>query len=303
MTLGYVGVGSMGGALARRLQLQHQLTVFDLNPASVQRMVEKGSTAASSLAELGAACDIILLCLPTSADVRKAIFGAGGLLSTAKPGALIVDQTSGDANATKEMALEARALGFELIDAPVSGGPRGADAGTIAIMVGASDAQFARIQPILAAISPKIFHPGDVGAGHAMKSINNMLSGTLRLASLEAMALASKNGITPQKALDIMLASSGRNNYLEHFGQRVVDGKLANGFTLGLIHKDVKQACMLGEASGVPMFFGNLTREFYQMCIGEYSYSAEVNSAALVMDRLAGTHVAPANHDLPKVEK
>ena len=127
MTLGYVGVGSMGGALARRLQLQHQVTVFDLNPAFVQRMVEKGSTAAASLAETGASCDIILLCLPTSDTVRSAIFGAGGLLSTAKPGTLIVDQTSGDANATRAMAAELAGRGIELIDAP-TGTPRTAPA-------------------------------------------------------------------------------------------------------------------------------------------------------------------------------
>jgi 3-hydroxyisobutyrate dehydrogenase len=303
MAIGYVGVGSMGGALARRLQLQHRVTVFDLNADFVQRMVEKGSSSATSLAELGAACDVILLCLPTSKNVEQVIFGEGGLAGAVKPGTLIVDQTSGDANATREMAQRAAKLGFELIDAPVSGGPRGADAGTIAIMVGADDAQFARIQPILAAISPNIFHTGGVGTGHVMKSVNNMLSGTLRIATLEAMAVAVKNGMTPQKTYEVLMASSGRNNYLEKVvAQHVLTGKFAHGFTLGLIHKDVKQACMLGESSGVPMFVGNTVREFYQMCIGEYSYNTEVNAAALVMDRLAGTHLVPEGHNMVKAK-
>ena len=131
-----------------------------------------------------------------------------------------------------------------------------------------------------------------------------MLSGTLRIATLEAMAVAVKNGMTPQKTYEVLMASSGRNNYLEKVvAQHVLTGKFAHGFTLGLIHKDVKQACMLGEASGVPMFIGNTVREFYQMCIGEYSYNTEVDAAALVMDRLAGTHLVPVNHNMPPVEK
>jgi 3-hydroxyisobutyrate dehydrogenase len=296
MTIGYVGLGNMGGALARRLRLKHELSVYDLSHAAVQRMEERGATACASLGELASRCDVIFLCLPTSAHVRAAIFGDNGLASGLKPGALVVDQTTGDPTVTREMAAELAKRSVDLIDAPVSGGAMGAEAGTIAIMVGAGPEQYARVHPILTTISPNVFHAGGVGNGHAIKLVNNMLSGAQRLLSMEAMALAAKSGVDPQTAVEILLAGGGRNAFLEKFmAPHVVKGNLVCGFTLGLMHKDVRLACALGEDMQVPMFFGNLAREFYQMCISDMGREAEVNTAALVMDRLAGTRVVPPN--------
>jgi 3-hydroxyisobutyrate dehydrogenase len=294
MTIGYVGLGNMGSALARRLLLRHPLIVYDQNANAVQRLVDKGAIASPSLADIGSRCDIILLCLPTSKEVREVIFGDGGLKASARHGTLIVDQTTGDPIATRAMAAELVERGIELIDAPVSGGPRGADAGTIAIIVGASVAQFARVEPIVTAISPNVFHAGGVGSGDVMKLANNMLSAVNRVAGLEAMALSVKNGIEPKRAAEIILASSGRNFWLEHFIMRVLDGDITSGFTLGLSYKDVRLATQLGVDSDVPMFFGNLVREYYQMCINEMGRDAQVNTAALVMDRIAGTKMVPA---------
>jgi 3-hydroxyisobutyrate dehydrogenase len=300
MTIGYVGLGNMGGPLARRIQSQHRLKVWDMSAEAVQRMVDAGSAAAGDLADLGD-CDIVLLCLPTSDHVRQVIFGDSGLAEAMKPGSMIVDQTSGDPMATRAMAQELAAKGIELIDAPVSGGPRGANAGTIAIMVGASDAQFQRINPILTAISPNVFHAGGVGTGHVAKLANNMISGAQRLVTMEAVALAVKNGITPEKACEIIMAGSGKNFYLEHFMQpHIIKGRLNHGFTLGLLHKDVRLACKLGDDTGVTMFFGNTAKNIYQDAINEYGADEQVNAVALLIDRMSGTHVVPPDHDLKK---
>ena len=293
MNIGYVGLGNMGGALARRLQLSHSLRVFDLNPAAVADMVERGATACSSLRELGAACDVVLLCLPTSNHVRQAIFGADGLAEGLRSGALVVDQSTGDPNATRAMAAELKAKGIALVDAPVSGGKTGAEAGTIAIMVGAGPDEHARVAPVLAAISSQVFHAGDIGAGQVIKLVNNLISGAQRLLSMEGMALAAKNGVDPQKALDILVAGGARNVFLEKFMAPIIKGNVAVGFTLALMHKDVRLACDLGAASGVPMFFGNLAREFLQLCMSQRGPDAEVHSSAMVFDQLAGTHVVP----------
>lgn len=295
MQIGYVGLGSMGGALARRLQLQHPLVVHDQSAAAVQRMVERGSTAAGSLADLAARCDTIFLCLPTSDNVRTVIFGDGGIARGARPGTLIIDQTSGDPTATRAMAAELPA-GLELMDAPVSGGARGADAGTIAIMVGASTVQYERIAPVLQCISPNLFHAGGTGTGHVAKLANNLLSGGQRLLSIEAMTLAVKNGIAPETAVKIINASGGRNLFMEKFMPNLIQGKLASGFALGLLHKDVRLACQLGADSGVPMLFGNLAKEVYRMALNDSGPDAQVNTVALTMDRLAGTHVVPAGY-------
>lgn len=295
MTIGYVGLGSMGGALAERLLLSHDLVVHDLSEAARDRFAELGATPADGVADLAARCDTILLCLPTSDHVRTALFGEGGLADVVKPGTTIIDQTSGDPKATQKMAEQLTERGIDLVDAPVSGGPKGAAAGTIAIMVGASSELFAAVRPLLETISPNLFHAGAVGAGHTMKLVNNLISHTQRLLTFEGVALAAKNGIDPRTAVAILVAGGARNAYLERIMiPQVVEGRLNIGFTLGLAHKDTRLACQLGTDTGVPMFFGNLTRDMLQMCVNEYGTDAQVDTSALVMDRIAGTSVVPA---------
>ena len=293
MNIGYIGLGSMGGALARRLQLTHPLRVYDLDPRSVDRLVEAGATACATLPDLAAACDVILLCLPKSDHVRTAIFGAEGLAKALKPGTLLVDQTTGDPKATQEMAAELAKQGVALIDAPVSGGAAGAQAGTIAIMLGAGEAEHARVAPVLAAISPNVFHAGGVGAGQAMKLVNNLVSGAQRLLSMEGLALAAKNGIDPARALEILAAGGARNAFFDKQALPILQGKLDVGFTLGLMLKDMQLACALGADSGVPLFFGNLARDVYQTCISQMGANAQVPTAAIVIDGFAGTQVVP----------
>ena len=299
MALGYVGLGNMGGALAARLQIQHPLLVHDRDQAAMRRLEEAGATPVPDVAELAGRCDTILLCLPTSDHVRSVLFGEGGLVDGLKPGTILIDQTTGDPTATRAMAEQLAERGVELVDAPVSGGAKGAQAGTIAIMVGASPEQFERIQPVLSAISGNIFHAGGVGNGQVIKLANNLLSGSQRLLTHEVVALATKNGVDPHTAVDILLASGGRNAYLEKFmGSQVLNGKLSPGFTIGLGHKDVRLACQLGSASSTPLFYGGLTLQLLQMYVNELGPDAQIDGAALVMDRLAGTSMVPDDHDL-----
>ena len=203
MKIGYVGLGNMGAALRKTASASvPAICLRHLNEAAVERMVEKGSTACSSPRDVASQSDVILLCLPTSDHVRAAIFGENGLGAALKPGTLIVDQTTGDDHRHPRHGRRSFGKrGVDLIDAPVSGGAQGADAGTIAIMVGAAPEQYARIHPILGAISANVFHAGGVGAGQVMKLVNNVLSGAQRLLTFEAVALATKNGIDPQRAV------------------------------------------------------------------------------------------------------
>lgn len=303
MNIGYVGIGSMGGALAARLRLTHPVTVYDRSEAVVARLRDRGATAARSLAEVAERCDTIFLCLPTSVQVREALLGPGGLAPALRPGSIVIDQTTGDPNETRALAAELAGRGVDLVDAPVSGGIAGAEAGTIAIMVGADEARFARVLPILRAISPNVFHAGGVGSGHVVKLVNNLLSCAQRLLSFEAMALAAKNGVDPKTATAILVAGGGRNAYLEKaMGSRILEGKLNAGFTLGLAHKDVRLACQLGIDSEVPMFFGNLARELYQSCIADMGRDAQVDTVGLMVDRLSGTAVVPRDNDLSEAD-
>lgn len=299
MQVGYVGLGAMGGALARRLQLSRKLVVFDLNPAAVADLVSRGAEAAAGLAALAARCQIVLLCLPTSAHVRQAIFGPGGLAEGARPGTLIVDQTTGDPNATRAMAAELAPRGIALIDAPVSGGAMGAEAGTIAIMVGAGEAEFARIAPVFADISPNVFNAGGVGNGQVVKLVNNLISHCQRLLTQEGMALATKNGVDPEATARILLSGGAKNAYMEKvLAPRVLKGKLGIGFTLGLAGKDVGLACDLGEATGVPTPFGDLATAMYAAMVADHGYNAEVEVSGLVTEKAAGTSYIPTERDL-----
>jgi 3-hydroxyisobutyrate dehydrogenase len=299
VTIGYVGLGNMGGALARRLQLTYPLLVNDKSDVAIERMEKLGARRCASLSTLAEQCDTIFLCLPTSDQVREVLFGNDGLAASVKRGAVIVDQTTGDPTATRTMGVKLAERGVDLIDAPVSGGPAGADAGNIAIMVGAAPESYERIEPILHAISPNVYHAGTLGTGQVIKLANNMMAAIHRIITLEALALAVKSGVAAQTAYEIILASSGRNFFVEHMvGDHILTGQLATGFTLGLMHKDIRLACQLGMDSDVPLLFGNIAKEFYQFCVSEMGSEAEANSAAVVMDRLAGTKMVPSDYSV-----
>jgi 3-hydroxyisobutyrate dehydrogenase len=259
MNVGFVGLGKMGGAIARRLLKSRPLRVFDVRPEAVASL--SGAQAAPHLRALAQGCDTVCLCLPTSTEVRQVLFDQG-LLEALAPGSLIVDMTTGDPAATREMAKKVEAAGRHMVDAPVSGGPMGADAGTLAIMVGASNALFARVAPLFAEISPNVFHAGGVGAGHTMKLVNNLTSAGNRLIAFEALSLAVKNGLDPKRCVEIMHKSSGRSFMTEViFPKNILPGNLDQGFSTGLMLKDVTLATQLGAQSGVTLTIGDHVRD------------------------------------------
>lgn len=292
MRIGYIGLGNMGGALAQRLQRSHALHVYDIDPAAVARLAAAGAVACGSAREVGQACDIVLTCLQTSRQVRSMIFGPGGLAEGLAADAVIVDQTTGDAFETRAMSEELKARGIHLLDAPVSGGPPGAEAGTIAIMAGAPAELFARIEPVLRAISSNVFHVGDIGTGHVMKVANNLLAAAQRAMTHEVMCLAVKNGVEPATAVQVLQRGSGQNYTLNNtYPRHILTGKLHQGFTLALMHKDVTLANDLAAQSAVPLFFGALVREHYQAAVNEFGAASDVNEALGLFERQAGTLV------------
>ena len=177
--------------------------------------------------------------------------------------------TTGDPNATREMAKELAKSGITLIDAPVSGGPHGADAGTIAIMVGAPADVYARVQPVFETISPNVFHCGDVGTGHTMKLVNNVVAASVRMATFEAVTMGIKNGLTLEACARVLAKGSARSYTTEITLPKFVKGELKTNFTLGLMHKDVRLATELGVASASPMPVCNLVREMFQIALND----------------------------------
>jgi 3-hydroxyisobutyrate dehydrogenase len=293
MELGYVGLGKMGGALARRLMRQHRVRAYDLRPAVVQEFAAAGALPAQDLRSLADSCDLVMTCLPTSSQVRDVLFGPDALATHLKPGSIVADMTTGDPTATRAMAAELKQRNIHLIDAPVSGGPHGAEAGTIAIMVGAPPHLFARLKPVLATISPNIFHTGDVGTGHLMKLVNNVIGAGVRAITFEAIAMGIKNGLSLKTCADVLQKGSARSYTTDVTLPRFLDGSFANNFMIGLMLKDVKLACQMGIESAAPMPLSGLVREIYQAATNEHGADADINSLIRSIERAAQVKVVP----------
>jgi 3-hydroxyisobutyrate dehydrogenase len=293
MQLGYVGLGNMGAALARRLLRKDKMRLYDLRPQTMAKLAEQGGIASQSPRALAAESDMVMTCLPTSREVEQVIFGSDGLAAGLKKGGIIADMTTGDPNATRAMARELAKSEITLIDAPVSGGPHGADAGTIAIMVGAPADIYARVEPVFQIISPNVFHCGDVGTGHTMKLVNNVIAASVRMATFEAVTMGIKNGLSLETCARVLAKGSGRSYTTEITLPRFVKGELKTNFTLELMHKDVRLATELGVASASPMPVCSLVREVFQIALNEFGGGADVNTLIHMYERQSKVDFAP----------
>jgi 3-hydroxyisobutyrate dehydrogenase len=287
MELGYIGLGAMGGALARRLMLSHKLRVLDLRPDVVADFAKDGAVPAQDGASLARECDVIMLCLPRSADVRTAIFGPGGLIEGLEPGKIVVDQTSGDPDETRAIAAELAEKGITFIDAPVSGGPDGATAGTIAIMAAGPMDAFETVKPVFESISPNVFHCGDIGNAHVLKLVNNTIAACCRVATLEAVAMGRKYGLSLEKMTEVINKSSGRNGATERMLPKMIEGEPSSKFALALMLKDVSLATQLGINCGAPMLVANVTRGLLQTAHYEAGDGANLDEAAPTIEAMA----------------
>lgn len=292
MEVGYVGLGAMGGALAKRLLKSRRLRLYDLRPEAAQALAADGGAPQQSPAALAEASDLVLTCLPTSNEVREAIFGEGGIAEGLKAGGVIADMTTGDPLATRAMAEELKGRGIALIDAPVSGGPHGAEAGAIAIMVGAPDDVYERVAPVLRQISPNVFHAGGVGNGQTMKLVNNVIAASIRQITFEAVAMGIKNGLSLQTCIEVLNKGSGRSYTSELMLPRLADGSLKANFTLELMLKDVRLATELGQKCGAPMHLGGLVRENLLAALNDLGPRADVNEIVRRYERAAGVRIA-----------
>ena len=292
--IGYIGLGVMGGALAKRLLLEHKLTVFDLSPERRAEFAALGADVVGSPAEVGAVSDIVLTCLPTSAQVRQVIFGDNdGLIRGLKAGGIIADQTSGATAATRAMAAELEGTGIELIDAPVSGGALGAEAGTIAIMVGGTAEQYARVAPVLNSISPNTAHVGPLGAGHTLKAVNNMMSAANRLLAFEAVSLAAAQGLDPKIVVDMINKSSGRNNAtMNTFPNNIFTDQFEARFTLALMEKDVALAAELATGEFADLTLTPLILRNYRRAIERFGRQGDLHQMFRFYEEAAGTAIA-----------
>ena len=291
--LGFIGLGNMGTALAMRLVGQ-PLSVFDADPSKGDVFVSDGVNVAGSLAELAKNSNIIFTCLPTSAVTETVLFGQDGLLHHLSSDHIIVDMTSGDPAQSRNQARRLAHADICFADAPVSGGPRGARDGVIAVMVGGSDTLYKVLHPVLSLISRNIFHAGDVGAGHALKAGNNLLNLICRMATFEVVSLLVNAGVAPDKAVDILQKSSGRNYATEiTLPDNILSGKMHQGFSMALMQKDAGLALAMAATLQQAMPLGDTALNALQTAIDAHGIDADMSFVALSYEDATGARIRP----------
>ncbi len=270
--IGFIGLGNMGGPMARNLlKAGHGLKAYDLVPGLLARVTEAGAAAAASPIDAARDVEAVITMLPAGQHVRTVYLSQDGLVANAKPGTLLIDSSTIDVATAREVAAAAATAGLPMIDAPVSGGTGGAEAGTLTFMVGGPNEAFARARPILESMGKTIVHAGGPGNGQAAKICNNMILGASMIAVCEAFVLAEKLGLDHQKLFDISTKSSGQCWSLTTYCP--VPGPVPNspanrdykpGFSAAMMLKDLRLSQEAGAAAGAATPLGAEATRLYQ---------------------------------------
>ena len=270
MKIAFIGLGNMGGGMAANLvKAGHSVRAFDLAEAALERARENGCETFATVREAVQGVDAVVTMLPNGAIVDK-LYG-DDVIGQAPAGALLLDCSTIDVATAKKVGEAAVAAGYEMVDAPVSGGIAAANGGTLTFMVGGGDAAFAKAEPILAKMGKTVIHAGGLGAGQAAKICNNMLLGIHMIGTCEAFAMAQRLGLDPQTFYDISSKASGQcwsmTSYCPVPGvgpQSPADNDYQGGFATGLMLKDLKLAMEAAGTAGSRTPMGERAKELYE---------------------------------------
>lgn len=294
-SVGFIGLGIMGRPMARNLlRAGHRVVVRDVMAAPVEELVGEGAERAETPRDVAATTDILITMLPDSPDVETVYAAAGGALEAARPGWLAIDMSSISPRVARELALRAATAGAEMLDAPVSGGDKGAIAGTLSIMVGGSEAGFARALPVLQSLGKTIVHVGPSGAGQVAKVCNQVVVAVVIEAVSEALVLGAKAGVDPARIVEVLQGGLAATKVLEMRAENILGGRFNPGFRVRLHLKDLKNALELAREAGVVLPATVEVEQLMQrMRIagrGEYDHSGLVT----VLEDLADVRVCDA---------
>ena len=272
MKIGFVGLGHMGNPMARNLLKHgHALRVYDVVPELVRKLADAGVEAATSAGDAVKGVEAVITMLPSSPHVRSVYLNELGILASVARGTPLIDCSTIDPITAREVAMDARAKGCAMLDAPVSGGVGGAEAGTLTFMVGGEAADFERAKPLLQAMGKNIVHCGGPGNGQVAKICNNMMLAIEMIATSEGMSLAAKLGMDPKVFASIVNTSSGRcwssdtyNPYPGVLENTPSSRGYAGGFGADLMLKDLTLVTDAAKAAKQPVMLGALAQQIYQ---------------------------------------
>jgi 3-hydroxyisobutyrate dehydrogenase len=295
MKVAFLGLGAIGAPMASHLSDEpFELTVWNRTGEKARAFAEEqGVYAAGSPADAVREADVVITCLPSSVEVEEILAGPVGILSAISRGALMIDCTSGDPAASARIASQLLEKGVEFIDAPVSGGVKGAIAGTLTVMCGGSEQNIDRARPVLETFGKKIIRCGDIGAGDAVKAMNQALLAIHIWSAGEALAALAKLGVKAEVALDVINGSSGRSNASENlFPERVLGRKYPRTFKLSLLDKDVGIAAdiALREDLYLPMI--EMASAIFDSARSELDEDADHVEAVKVIESRTGVRIS-----------
>ncbi|MCA1718924.1 MAG: 2-hydroxy-3-oxopropionate reductase [Actinobacteria bacterium] len=252
--VGFIGLGIMGGPMAQNLmETGYELVLYNRTTEKAEEIADDGATVAESPKEVAESCDVVVLMLPDSPQVEEIVEGEDGVLEGLKEGALIVDMSTISPVVTRELAEKIEERGASMLDAPVSGGEPGAQQGTLAIMAGGSEEDFERARPLLEVMGDAITHVGPTGAGQTAKAANQIVVAVTLEGISEALVLASKAGVAPEKILEAISGGLAGSNVMEAKKENFLEHDFEPGFRVDLHHKDLGIALATGREYGVSL--------------------------------------------------
>ncbi|MFL5638672.1 MAG: NAD(P)-dependent oxidoreductase [Gemmatimonadaceae bacterium] len=294
MKIAFIGLGDIGALMASHLARDpFELTVWNRTSSKADAFARTyKARVAKTPADAVDDAAVVITCLPSSIEVEAVIHGEGGILQAMRKGSVLVDCTSGDPPTSRSIAAELGGRGVEFIDAPVSGGTTAAKAGALTVMWGGESTVFDRVRPVIEAFGKKIVHAGPVGAGDALKAVNNALLAVHILSTAEGLAILVKAGVDPKVALDVINASSGRSNSSENLiPQRVLTRAFPRTFRLALLEKDIGIAAVMAEDLKVRTPVISLTAERFHEARERLGEQADHVEAVKIVEEENGIEI------------
>jgi len=287
--LGFIGLGAMGRPMALNLmKAGHAMTVYARRAQTLEPLVAAGARAAANPAEVARAADVVFSLVTASADSEAVALGADGIVEGARAGCIVIDMATISPLATRRIAQALEARGIEHIDAPVSGGPAGAQGATLAIMAGGKPQVYAQVKPLFECLGKTILHMGDHGAGQVTKACNQLALTVTAQAAAEALALARSCGLDPARVHEALMGGVAASRVLDLFGRRMVSRDFGTGIDTRLYHKDLGIVLELAQEAGLPLPAGAVVKQQINALMGAGEGNADFSALIRALERAAG---------------
>ena len=287
--LGFIGLGAMGRPMALNLmKAGYAMTVYARRAQALEPLVAAGARTAANPAEVARAADVVFSLVTASADSEAVALGTEGLIEGARDGSVVIDMATISPLATRRIAQALAARGIEHIDAPVSGGPAGAQGATLSIMAGGKPQVFEQVKPLFACLGKTILHMGDHGAGQITKACNQLALTVTAQAAAEALSLARSCGLDPARVHEALMGGVAASRVLELFGKRMVDRDFGSGIDARLYHKDLGIVLELAQEAGLPLPAGAVVKQQINALMGAGEGTADFSVLIRALERAAG---------------